>query len=77
MPPEYRLTVDRDEIELDLSKTDTALLDLMEEGRVTPRYAAGEIDKSRPHVTNRLKRLTEHEIVERVDRGLYELAQSE
>lgn len=76
MPPEYRLRVDRDEIEIDLSDTDIALLDLMEEGRVTPRYAAGEIDKSRPHVTNRLKRLTEHEIVERVDRGLYELAQS-
>lgn len=65
--------MDCDEIDLELSDTDDAILDMLEEGRCTPRYIAKEIDKSRPHVTNRLKRLVEHGIVERVDRGLYEL----
>lgn len=65
--------MDRDEIEIELSTADTAILDMLEEGRCTPRYIAKEIGKSRPHVTNRLKRLVEHGIVTRVDRGLYEL----
>lgn len=69
--------MDRDKIEIELSETDNAILDMLEEGRCTPRYIAGEIEKSRPHVTNRLKRLVEHGIVERVDRGLYELQEAD
>lgn len=57
----------------DLNDTDEALLDLLAEGRVTPRYARLELDISREYVSQRLRRLEEHGHVEKVDRGLYGL----
>jgi len=63
------VTLDPDQ----LNETDAGILDLLRVGRVTPRYAAGELDRQQPYINQRLKRLLEHEHVRRVDRGLYEL----
>lgn len=57
----------------DLNDTDEGILDMLAEGRCTPRYIAGELDLQQPYVNQRLKRLVEHDHVERIDRGLYEL----
>lgn len=56
-----------------LNKTDRRLLDLLDEGRVTPTYASDELDVSREYVSERLKRFEEHGHVEKLARGLYEL----
>ena len=63
------VTLDPDQ----LNDTDAGILDLLRVGRVTPRYAARELDRQQPYINQRLKRLVEHEHVRRVDRGLYEL----
>ena len=57
----------------DLNGTDEGILDMLAEGRCTPRYHAKKLDKQQPYISQRLKRLVEHGHVERVDRGLYEL----
>lgn len=62
-----------DDVDIDISDTDAAILELLEDGRITPSYAKSEIGKSRPHITNRLKRMVEHGFVYKVHRGLYEL----
>ena len=59
--------------EIDLSPTDKAILEMLREGRCTPAYIAAERDYSRAHVRNRLQRLTEHGVVVRLHKGLYEL----
>lgn len=59
-----------------LNNTDAGIVDLLREGRITPRYAAGELDKQQPYINQRLKRLVEHGHVRRVDRGLYELVEA-
>lgn len=59
----------------DLNDTDERLLDLLEEGRVTPQYVADQIDISRTYASERLKRLVEHRYVERPAPGLYELVE--
>jgi len=53
--------------------TDAGILELLADGRITPRYAAAELDRQQPYISQRLKRLLEHGHVRRVDRGLYEL----
>lgn len=60
--------------EEDLNETDRGILRLLTEGRITPRFAANELDLQQPYISQRLKRLREHGHVRRVDRGLYELA---
>lgn len=57
-----------------LNDTDIRILDELQEGRVTPSYLADQLDISRPYASERLKRLVEHEHVERIAGGLYELA---
>lgn len=57
----------------DLNDTDTAVLDVLREGRVTPQYAADQMDVSRTYASERLKRLVEHKHVEKIAPGLYEL----
>ncbi|MDJ1433562.1 winged helix-turn-helix domain-containing protein [Halostagnicola sp. A-GB9-2] len=59
----------------DLNGTDRAIVEELERGRVTPQFLAGELDISRPYASERLKRLLEHEHVERLAPGLYELSQ--
>jgi hypothetical protein len=58
----------------DLNETDEGIVQMLQEGRCTPRYIAKELDRQQPYINQRLKRLVEHDHVERVDRGLYELA---
>lgn len=60
--------------ESDLNDTDKRLLDLLHDGRITPQYAADELDISRTYSSERLKRLVEHDHVDRVAGGLYGLA---
>jgi len=60
-------------VEIDLSPTDKAILEMLREGRCTPAYIAAERDYTRAHVRNRLQRLTEHGHVTRLHKGLYEL----
>jgi DNA-binding Lrp family transcriptional regulator len=57
----------------DLNGTDARLLDLLHDGRITPPYAAEQLEKSREYVSERLIRLKEHDHVRRIHRGLYEL----
>lgn len=59
--------------EIDLNQTDRRILDMLSEGRCTPNYIADELDLSRQHITNRLRRLEEHGLIKKVHRGLYEL----
>ncbi|GAA0539568.1 MarR family transcriptional regulator [Halorubrum ejinorense] len=59
----------------DLNDTDNAVLDVLRGGRVTPQYAAEELDVSRTYASERLKRLVEHGHVEKVAPGLYELVE--
>lgn len=61
----------------DLNATDRDIIRLLEVGRCTPRYLAAELDLQQPYVSQRLRRLVEHDRVRRVDRGLYELATGE
>lgn len=57
----------------DLNKTDQQIIKKLQEGRVTPRFLADELDISRPYASERLKRFLEHGIVKRLAPGLYEL----
>lgn len=57
----------------DLGPADEALLDLLEEGRVTAPYAAEETGYSLQYVRDVLRRLVEHDHVRKVYEGLYEL----
>jgi DNA-binding Lrp family transcriptional regulator len=59
----------------DLNDTDIAVLDVLRKGRVTPQYAADQMDVSRTYASERLKRLVEHGHVEKVAPGLYELVE--
>lgn len=56
------------------NECDEAILRYLEEGRVTSAYLETEIEWSRSYITQRLKRLEEHELVQNLgDTGLYEL----
>ena len=57
----------------DLNDTDGQILDVLQEGRVTPQYVADRFDVSRTYASERLKRLVEHGHVSRPAGGLYEL----
>jgi DNA-binding MarR family transcriptional regulator len=56
-----------------LNKTDKAVLDELAQGRVTPQYVADQLGISRPYASERLKRFVEHNHVEKLASGLYEL----
>lgn len=57
----------------ELGPADKALLDLLQEGRITAPYAADETGYSKQYLRDRLRRLVEHDIVTKVYEGLYEL----
>lgn len=59
--------------DLKLNPTDNAILDRLAEGRATPSYIAQAEDYSRQNITNRLRRLEEHGVVDKIHTGLYEL----
>lgn len=56
----------------DLSDTDREVLNVLEEGRVTPQYLADQLDISRQYASGRLKRYREHGVVTKLASGLYE-----
>lgn len=57
----------------DLGPADKALLNMLNEGRVTAPFAADETGYSLQYVRDRLGRLVEHGNAEKVYEGLYEL----
>lgn len=61
--------------ESDLGPADEALLDLLQEGRITAPYAAEEADYSLQYVRDRLNRLVEHGNARKIYEGLYELVE--
>jgi hypothetical protein len=61
---------------IDLNDADESIIDVLEEGRNTPSNIARELGYSREYVSQRLRRLREHGIVNRIDRGLYGLAEA-
>jgi len=71
----FQLTMDRSEIdESEFTNTELAILDMLEEGRGTPAYIAERIGKTTPYVRGRIRELKRLGLVEKVHRGLYELA---
>ena len=61
--------------EEDLGPADEALLDMLNEGRVTAPYVANETGYSLQYVRDRLGRLVEHGNARKVYEGLYELVE--
>jgi hypothetical protein len=61
--------------EEDLGPADEALLDMLNEGRVTAPYVADETGYSLQYVRDRLGRLVEHGNARKVYEGLYELVE--
>jgi len=59
----------------DLGPADRALLDLLNDGRITAPYAAQEADYSTQYVRDCLGRLVEHGNARKVYQGLYELVE--
>ncbi|WP_211330715.1 hypothetical protein [Halalkalicoccus subterraneus] len=70
-----QITIIRDRMlnEDDLGPADEALLDMLNEGRITAPYAADETGYNLQYVRDRLGRLVEHGNVRKVYEGLYEL----
>jgi GTP-sensing pleiotropic transcriptional regulator CodY len=64
--------------DITLNDADRAILDELDEGRVTAAFLDDRIGWSRPYITQRLRRMEEHGIVNNLgDNGLYELQSSE
>lgn len=57
----------------DLGPADKALLDLLNQGRITAPYAAEETGYNIQYVRDRLGRFVEHGHVKKIYEGLYEL----
>lgn len=57
----------------DLNDADKAILKELRKGRNIPSNLASDLDYSREYMSNRLKRLREHEIVRNIGGGVYEL----
>jgi len=57
----------------DVGPADDALLDMLEEGRITAPFAAEETGYNTQYVRDRLGRLVEHGHARKVYQGLYEL----
>jgi len=63
--------------DLRLNDADEAILRELEHGRVTAAFLDRRIDWSREYITQRLRRMEEHGIVENLEgTGLYELNES-
>ena len=54
-------------------KIDAEILHELADGRCTPRYLSKQLDHQQPYVSQRLRELRDDDLVEKVDRGLYEL----
>jgi DNA-binding Lrp family transcriptional regulator len=68
----YRSVLDAD----DMNDTDWRIVEELRDGRVTPTYLADRVGISREYASDRLKRMVEHDMVERPAAGLYELVEA-
>jgi DeoR/GlpR family transcriptional regulator of sugar metabolism len=59
----------------DLGPADEAILEMLQDGRVTAPYVAEETGYSLQYVRDRLSRLVEHGNARKVYEGLYELVE--
>jgi predicted ArsR family transcriptional regulator len=59
----------------DLGPADEAILEMLQDGRVTAPYVAEETGYSLQYVRDRLSRLVEHGNAQKVYEGLYELVE--
>lgn len=57
----------------DLDDLHRAIIDVLREGRGTPRYLSKRVGESRQLVSKRLRDLQMAGIIDQIDRGLYEL----
>lgn len=60
-------------ISIELRDIDRTILEHLLEGRCTPSYLSKQIGVVQQYISQRLARLVDAEIVDRIDRGLYEL----
>lgn len=61
-------------VDIPLNDADQAIISELQEGRATAVYLETQIDWSREYITQRLRRLEEHNIVENLEEtGLYSL----
>jgi DNA-binding Lrp family transcriptional regulator len=58
---------------IQLSDTDKAILDILEEGRNAPSNIADRLDFTRQYIQRRLRRLEEHGHIQNIGSGVYEL----
>lgn len=63
-------------VDIRLNDADEAILKELDKGRATAVYLSTQIGWEREYITQRLRRLEEHEIVANLeDTGLYELTE--
>lgn len=63
--------------ENEFTETELGILEMLEEGRCTPKYIAGELDRSPEYIRGRLRELKRLGLVHTLDTGLYELGPGE
>jgi len=71
---ELRLTMDPDEIDIELRGVDREIIEMLEDGRCTRRHLADTLGYTGEYVYQRVTRLMEHGVVEKIHDGFYELA---
>jgi hypothetical protein len=73
-PGELRLAMNPDEIDIELRTVDQEIIEMLEDGRCTRRHLADTLGYTGEYVYQRVTRLMEHGIVEKIHDGFYELA---
>jgi len=71
---ELRLAMDPDEIDIELRGVDREIIKMLADGRCTRRHLADTLGYTGEYVYQRVTRLMEHGIVEKIHDGFYELA---
>lgn len=71
---ELRLAMDPDAIDIELRTVDREIIEMLEDGRCTRRHLADTLGYTGEYVYQRVTRLMEHGIVEKIHDGFYELA---
>ncbi len=59
--------------DIEFNEADERILQKLEEGRNVPSNIADDLGYTRQYVSNRLKRLREHNIVRNIGNGVYEI----
>lgn len=61
---------------IELSDTDESIIGELRKGRNIPANIAETIDRDRHYVQRRMRRLREHDVVENIGNGVYELTEN-